>query len=168
MAREFITVSIGDRFDKLTVIGTAGFNGDGRPRYKVRCDCAEELVVSKPDLIRKRSKSCGCARKRNVRRIATTHGLSSTKEYQIYKSARRRCLNHRNKDYPEYGGRGIEFRFVSFPAMMADLGPRPSPKHTLDRIKNDGHYETGNVRWATQVEQANNRRPRKQVTSYVV
>lgn len=88
---------------------------------------------------------------------STTHGMSYTKEYKSWKGARNRCNNPRNPHYPNYGGRGIEFRFESFEEFYAYLGPKP-PESFLDRIDNDGHYESGNVRWATLVQSQNNRR----------
>jgi hypothetical protein len=71
--------------------------------------------------------------------------------------ARQRATNPRNERWPDYGGRGIEFRFTSFEHFFSELGPRPLGK-TLDRINVNGHYEPGNVRWATPSEQQFNRR----------
>jgi hypothetical protein len=67
-----------------------------------------------------------------------------------------RCTNPKNPDYQQYGGRGIEFRFTSPTELVAAIGMRPAGM-TLDRIDSGGHYEVGNVRWATPKEQANNR-----------
>lgn len=92
-----------------------------------------------------------------------THGHTigkPTPEYYAYNAARQRCLNPNNDAWDNYGGRGIEFRFNSFEEFFAHIGPRPSAKHSLDRIENDGHYEIGNVRWATASEQQRNQRHR--------
>lgn len=73
-----------------------------------------------------------------------------------YFSAKGRCQNPNNLGFHRYGGRGIEFRFKSFEEFHAEMGDRPTLKHSIDRIDNDGHYESGNVRWATQTVQARN------------
>jgi hypothetical protein len=89
----------------------------------------------------------------------TLHGLRRDPLYAVYHAAKDRCENPNNPRYHCYGGRGIRFRFTSFPEFLAALGPRPDGL-TLQRINNDGHYEPGNVCWATYKEQALNRRPK--------
>ncbi len=94
-----------------------------------------------------------------------------TPEYRAYQAAKSRCQNPNVRNYNRYGGRGILFKFTSFEQFYAHLGPRPSDKHSLDRINNQGHYEEGNVYWATSSQQAYNRSkvfrvtPRKDTTS---
>jgi hypothetical protein len=98
-----------------------------------------------------------------------THGLSrrngkTTPTYLAWANARNRCTRPNDPSYPNYGGRGIEHRFDSVADLVADIGERPSPELTLDRIDNDGHYEAGNVRWATRSEQSRNQRQRRPVS----
>ncbi len=88
----------------------------------------------------------------------TNRGKVPPPEYGAYYNARDRCTRPKNSRYKSYGARGIKFLFTSFEQFFAHIGPRPTPEHSLDRIENDGHYEVGNVRWATAIEQANNQR----------
>jgi hypothetical protein len=87
-----------------------------------------------------------------------THGLSKTRAYVCFREAKRRCEDTNCKDFPSYGGKGIECRYSSVRELYAELGECP-PEMTLDRIDPNGHYETSNVRWATPAEQTRNRRP---------
>lgn len=88
-----------------------------------------------------------------------SHGGSDLPEFYIWCTMRQRCSNPKNHKYHRYGGRGIKFcaRWSRFEAFLSDMGRRPTPQHTLDRINNDGNYEPGNVRWATRHQQARNR-----------
>jgi len=87
----------------------------------------------------------------------TKHGFFGTPEYQAFHDAKRRCQSVLHKQYPDYGGRGIQFRFSTFQEFIDHIGVRPDGM-SLDRINNDGHYEVGNVRWATPRQQTKNRR----------
>jgi hypothetical protein len=96
------------------------------------------------------------------------HGMKYTPEYMAWNMMKQRCLNPKHKAYPGYGGRGIKIcaRWVaSFECFLADVGERPSSDLSLDRWPDkNGNYEPGNVRWATRLEQTNNRRNNRTVT----
>ena len=97
----------------------------------------------------------------------TRHGLSHLPEYKIWKAIKTRVFNPNYAAHKHYGGRGIAMHpkwAASFPAFMEAVGPRPSPKHSIDRYPdNNGNYEPGNVRWATPTEQALNQRSNRLV-----
>lgn len=82
-------------------------------------------------------------------------------EYRAWQTMRQRCHNPQNAAYPNYGGRGIlvcERWLHSLDAFLQDMGPKPSPRHEIDRIDNDRGYEPGNCRWVTRSENDRNRR----------
>lgn len=83
----------------------------------------------------------------------------NTPEYRAWVGLKQRCLNTKNPRYENYGGRGIKVHpdwVNDFGRFLKDVGARPSNKHSLDRINNDGNYEPGNAKWATDIEQTNN------------
>lgn len=88
-----------------------------------------------------------------------------TTEYMIWSGLRQRVLNADSRSYPRYGGRGIGIckEWDSFETFLADMGPRPSLLHSLDRKDNNGDYEPGNCKWSTKAEQANNRRDNRHI-----
>jgi len=90
------------------------------------------------------------------------HGLIHLPEYRIWSAMKDRCLNPKSSNYPRWGGRGItiyEPWIHDFTAFFEYVGLRPSPKHSIDRIDNDGPYAPGNIRWATRSQQQKNKRP---------
>lgn len=104
-----------------------------------------------------------------IARVANKHFQDTERPFRhltpMCVGAKDRCCNSHNKGWVNYGGRGIKFMFESPQAMAKwiwdNLGDRPSPQHSIDRIDNDGNYEAGNLRWATRLEQANNKRAYK-------
>jgi len=149
----------GRRFGRLTVLREQGRNRHGSVMWATRCDCGTELAVSTGSLTDGNTTSCGCSR--------TKHGATWTPEWSIWQTMIKRCGNPGAKGYQDYGGRGIrvcESWRKDFRAFIRDVGPRPSPRHSLDRLDTDGNYEPGNVRWATPIEQARNKRNNRVIT----
>ena len=87
-------------------------------------------------------------------------------EYFVWHNMRHRCRDPKNKCFGNYGGRGIKVcdQWSQFAAFLEDMGPRPSSKHSIDRLDNDGDYNPGNCRWATKTQQLNNRRGNRLLT----
>lgn len=93
-----------------------------------------------------------------------THGQSGknrTPEYRAWNNMRQRCLNSEHPDFKDYGGRGISISstYDNFEEFLNDIGPKPGPNYSLDRIDNNWDYEPGNCRWATGTQQQLNKRP---------
>lgn len=163
-----IILNPGTRFGRLVVVGRADGQTNGIRKWACRCDCGKENhEVSASLLTRGKTKSCGCLARETAaefcRRTKTTHGKRNTPEFRAWCQMRDRCTNPKYWAFNRYGGRGITVcdRWLGpsgFLNFLSDLGERPSPKHSIDRFPdNDGNYEPGNVRWATQVEQNNNK-----------
>ena len=150
------------RLEVLKYVGHKKTNGDTsrRPYFLCRCECGTIKEYNGHNLALGRIKSCGCIGKDKLVLRNSTHNGSATPEYRAYYHAKQRCGNPSNSNYINYGGRGIEFRFNSFEEFLEHVGIRPSMEHSLDRIDTNGHYESGNLRWATDKQQANNRRKR--------
>lgn len=149
----------GQRCGRWTVIGEA--NTPSRHVYwNCVCECGTHKIVRGSALTSGHSNGCKPCGKRK-------HGMTGTPEYVNWQRMNGRCRNPQCKDFPEYGGRGITIcdRWRSFAAFYADMGPRPSPVHSIDRYPDqDGNYEPNNCRWATPTEQSRNRHHVRPIT----
>lgn len=167
-------VENGEQYSRLTVLGLVK-----RPVMVTFCECVCEcgvVVYAKPEELKKGiTRSCGClnadTQRTRMKKMNTTHGCagrySKTPEYRTWASMKGRCTDQRNTVYPFYGGRGIKVceRWASsFEAFLEDMGHKPSPKHSIDRINSDGNYEPGNCKWSTDKEQNRNRRSNRNFT----
>jgi hypothetical protein len=154
----------GQRFSRLLVIA---FDRKENNQYywKCQCDCGNETIINNKHL--RRTKSCGCYQREVAIKLATKHGYSkNSKEYKSWSEAKSRCYNPKTTRYERWGGRGIVMcdRWKNdFVAFLNDMGPRPKGT-SLEREDNDGNYEPGNCKWATNKEQSRNRRTSHKLT----
>jgi hypothetical protein len=168
-----------ERYGRWTVIGEptpVRAGSQMRPAVPCRCDCGTERLVLVQSLTRKdrANPSCGCWRREQsatqARQQFTRHGKAraSGKDplYLLWKRVMRRCYDPTTHNYRWYGGRGIGVfepwrtdagAFIDW--IEQNLGPRPSPRHSINRVDNDGDYEPGNLDWATPLQQVHNSRP---------
>lgn len=147
----------GRRFGRLLAVSPTDERKNSKVVWLCRCDCGNEVLLSTTRLNTGNTKSCGCLKAEGTR---TSHGGRHTDEYRIWRHMRSRCENKRHPAFKDYGGRDIKVcaRWMDFSAFFLDMGPRPSAKHSIDRIDNSRGYEPGNCRWATSKEQNRNRR----------
>lgn len=153
----------GKRVGKLLIVNpTFYYDYYGRMYWECLCDCGNSTEHTNVRLTKGFAVSCGCQDLRYF------HGDSDSPEYNSWTSMRRRCLMPDYKNYKEYGGRGIQIceRWLHhYPSFLEDMGRRPTPEHTLDRIDVNGDYEPDNCRWATPTEQSRNTRTHSTNTS---
>ena len=162
---------VGQVFGRLTVLSDTGKKcKEGKILYLCSCSCGNTKEASNKALRRGHCLSCGCITSEHMRKLGqkkTTHGHTRpsnglvSKEYSCWMNMKSRCYSPNNLFFHNYGGRGItvcdRWRF-SFENFLADMGPLPTPKHTIDKIDNDKGYGPDNCRWVTRKENNNNRR----------
>ena len=155
----------GQRFGRCLVLGFSHKDTRRRMHWLCECESGKEKPVSSTNLKQGISKSCGCLARELKRTRLVKHGMGGTKEYISWQRMLARCTDPKDANYRYYGGRSItvydQWRHgggdktgfeCRLEYILANLGPRPSPEHTIDRIDNNGNYEPGNIKWSTKKE----------------
>lgn len=126
--------------------------------WECKCDCGNYKIIRGVALSYKATKSCGCLQTESRKKLFTKHNLVYSKEYKSWSGMKSRCSNPNLPGSEHYYGKGIKVckRWGDFINFYNDMGPKPSGKHSIDRIDNDGNYEPSNCKWSTMEEQANN------------
>ena len=156
-------VEAGQRYGRLVALSFVRHEKGKGPYWLFRCDCGTERIVMEASVKSGNTKSCGCLSLElsSIRGKATaTHGRSKTPEHISWLSMIQRCNWKDHPRFSEWGGRGITVceRWRKFENFYADMGDKPSPKHSIDRIDNSKGYFPENCKWSTNKEQARNRR----------
>jgi len=156
-------IPIGGKFGRLTVVRNSIQRQEANSRRyycEAVCECGGVVVAREASLLSGSTVSCGCAQRDwvSMGRSNLRHGHANSPTYSSWQNMITRCTNTNAIEYSSYGGRGIGVcpRWSDFANFLKDMGVRPSPHHSIDRIKNDGNYEPKNCQWASKRMQSEN------------
>jgi hypothetical protein len=148
---------VGQRQGRLEILQFVGYGHHAL--YRCRCDCGNELIIDRANLVGGNQQSCGCLRDEDTAKRLTKHGRFKTREFNSWRAMKERCLNPKSCNYEWYGARGITIceRWMAFSNFFADMGQCP-PGHSIERKDVLGNYEPNNCIWLPKRDQAKNRR----------
>ncbi len=156
-------IEIGTKFGAWTVLEKLSY----AQKYRCQCDCGRERNIRVYDLLKGKSIMCKACSTAHAKQTGRTGGGKYDSEYNIWVHINQRCHNPNNKDYKNYGGRGIEVCELwrdSFDAFLLQMGPKPDPSFTIERIDYNLGYNVDNCKWISREDQTRNKRDNIQIT----